>query len=762
METYVSAERLATEIKVLLADGMMAKGMFPKDRQAIAARLKRHNVPFKEEKARGGRGGVTRLYLVAAIPGLPSELRAVFGCAAVGNAAQAGAAAARERKETTRRTAEEERIHAEHCLAKFAALPLPRQTAARAKYEVLRACGEFLTGGGYKGRIKDGRKTWHTGGVHDFVKRFKHGVIALEPWVVAEITRKGTASLGYRTLISWRDAYDAEGLYGLADKYCSKMETSLTVAQRKFVEACICEHPLISTKKLLAAIEARFAGELIPSIWAINRYVIKWKQENASRYLYLTNPDEWKNKYMFAVGDASEEVIRLNQRWEADSTPGDIMLVDGRHTIIGIIDVWPRRPRFLVSPSSKSAAIAALIRRCLLEWGTPDAIKTDNGQDYVANYLEALFRDLEIEHPLCKPFSPEEKPHIERALQTMSHGIVELLPGYIGHSVADRKAIESRKSFAKRLMTKGETVDVSLTSVELQTILDRWTDAMYMQDRHEGLNGKTPAEMVRSWTGPVKKITNERALDILLLPAATGDGTRVIGKEGIRITHGAAILDYAAVEFAGHEGERVVVKPDLADLGHAAIYLQTGEFLCWAEDPSWYGISRAEAGKHLRNKQRALVQEGAKELRKQARELKTKDIAFEILEHREQKLREENANVVELPKRAIDYTTPALEEAARAADIRENGPLVAPPPLTAEQIEARERIKADMERRATSNVIGLETESARSRYKRFRALREALSRGEDIMPDEYSALLQYEKGTEYRAISDLLNGTEHK
>jgi hypothetical protein len=748
MAIHVSAQELADQVQALIANGKLPAGKFPKDRQSIDARLRRHSVPFQEEKTRGGRGGITRKYLLSAIPGLPNQIREAFGTEA-SRAAKAGAHAVKELKEQVQRSAEEEAAHKERCLAQFSSLPNDRQQEAYAKLAVLNACASFLKGGGFVGRVKEGVKTWNKKGLKLFIERVKSDSTLLEEQVYTELTRCGQVSLGYKTLLSWRDRYATEGLYGLANHYVSKMATSVPAPMQKFLVACICDHPLISTTKLLSAIEARYAGQELPSIYSINRYVTKWKEDNAERYLFLVNPDEWKNKYMFAIGSASEAVVALNQRWEADSTPGDIMLKDGRHAIIGIIDVFPRRARFLVTKTSKSAAIAALIRRCLIEWGVPDVIKTDNGQDYVALYLVAIYAALEIDHQRCKAFSPEEKPHVERVLQTMSHGIVELLPGYIGHSVADRKAIESRKSFATKLMSKGETVEADMTSVELQKILDRWTDAMYMQDPHSGLDGKTPAQVVQAWNQPTKKISNIHALDALLMPTVGRDGFRNIGKEGIKIVYGAASLEYWAEEFAGRSGERVKVCPDLSDLGHALIYLESGEFLCWAEDPTWYGISRAEAGNHLRNKQRKIMAEGVKELKKLAKEEKTRGIAHEILAHREQELIGKTANVVELPKRTVDYSTPALEEAAIAADVRKNGrPL---PSLTPEQLAIQERIKGELEAKKTSNVRNMEFESARIKYKRMKALRATIAEGGLISEEEYKSLMLYEISAEFKA-----------
>jgi hypothetical protein len=756
LDIWKTAGEIAAEVKKLKDAGLLIKEdqRFPATDRGVQKLCERHGIPSREVPAKGAPGGVKRLYQVAAIPGLPVPVKNVFGVEATCKAHSAGLETALKSRLATERTKEETRLHLENCLARFNNLPENKQKSALVKQSILVSCEAFLKGGGYVGRMKDGRRTWHTKGVKEFCKQVKSGQDVLDAWVLEEIKRKGQVSLGYKTLLDWRARHDSDGLYGLTDKYVSRDSGSLTKVHRDFVEALIVDHPHISTKKIEQGIKARFAGQDIPSYWAIGRYEKKFRAENESRLLWIANPDEWRSKYQFAAGSASEDVTRLNQRWEADSTPGDIMLTDGRHTILGLIDVWSRRMRLLVSPTSKSAAVAALLRRCFLEWGKPEEYKTDNGKEYTADYLEALLKNLSIPHPLCQPFCPEQKPHIERGLQTMSHGLPELMPGYIGHSVNDRKAIEARKSFAKRLMTPGETVEVKLSSVQLQQILDRWTDAMYMHDDHEGLNGATPAEMVRSWNEPVQMIANEQALDILLLPAPEKGGWREIGKKGIRVTYGAAKLNYIATEFAGHEGESVLVKPDLTDLGRAAIFLESGEFLCWAEDPTWYGISRAEAASHLRGKQKQLMQEGSKELKAKARALKTREIAYEILEHREAELRAASENVVEMPKRTVEYTTPALDEAARAALQREMGysPAPAAPPGTA---EAKKRLEDELASARETGVHKIEVATDKQRYKRWKGLKESLALGGIIEEEDYSFYRNFGQTAICRAYAEM-------
>lgn len=208
------------------------------------------------------------------------------------------------------------------------------------------------------------------------------------------------------------------------------------------------------------------------------------------------------------------------------------MLDDGsRHNIVGVIDVYSRRLKLLVSNSSNSKAVTSITRACLLEWGVPEEVKTDNGADYASKHMRRVFDSLEIKQIFCKPFTPEGKPHIERVFKTFSHDVLEMLPGYIGHNVSDRKNIEARKSFADHIMGKAKNRTAEYLSAEqLQEFCDNWIKNYYMQEPHRGLNGKTPQSMIDNYDGEVRRIGNERALDILLSPTS-GDGLRTVTKK---------------------------------------------------------------------------------------------------------------------------------------------------------------------------------------------------------------------------------------
>src|SRR5699024_6815103 len=131
---------------------------------------------------------------------------------------------------------------------------------------------------------------------------------------------------------------------------------------------------------------------------------------------------------------------------------------------------------------------------------------------------------------------------------------------------------------------------VSLTSAELQAKLDQWCAHVYAHDAHsgEGMDGRTPFERAAAWTGSVRRIDDERALDALLAPLA---GTRSVGKKGVRLDHHW----YIAPELTPLIGEVVRLKRDEADLGRLYVYDVDGGFVCVAQAPQITGISRAEA-----------------------------------------------------------------------------------------------------------------------------------------------------------------------
>ena len=329
------------------------------------------------------------------------------------------------------------------------------------------------------------------------------------------------------------------------------------------------------------------------------------------------------------------------------------------------------------------------------------------------------------------------------------------MPGYCGHNVADRKAIESRKSFAQRLMTSGEIIEISMTSADLQLFCDRWT-AGQMNIAHSEL-GKTPRQALGEWPHPTYTITDERALDVLLAETARRGGKLpIVGKKGIRVNGGR----YIHPALHSHIGHYVRAFQDPADLGRIIVHTMNEndvwEFLCIAEDPERTGISMQEVASATR----ALHKEHKKEIARLTREtrkaLKGVDVVDAVMTYREKEAAEAQGNISYLPKRQVEFTTPALTAAAEARSALD-GVVKAPltPILTPDQQAMKERLKVELANKENTNVRSMAVESARAKYKRMQGLRQAIAEGGLISEEEYRALHMYEQSNEYRVLKGM-------
>ena len=401
-----------------------------------------------------------------------------------------------------------------------------------------------------------------------------------------------------------------------------------------------------------------------PPMRTLRRWLARWRAEHARELDAVTNPDRHRSHRQPAFGDAGESAGGLNALWELDSTIADVICADGRRrALVAAIDVWSRRTRFLVAPTSRATAIAALLRRCLLAWGVPAAIRTDEGADYTSRHVVGVLADLEIEHLPCRPYAPEQKPFVERVIGTVSTDLFAHLPGFSGHSPADAAELRARKSFAaRRGETPAVTLGASLDADELQARLDAWADDLYGRRTHRGLDGASPFDRVAAWTGALKRITDERALDALLSPPIKG-GTRVIGKHGVSI----AGVAYIAPALGPHVGERVHVRADESDPARIHVYRDNagrlGAFVAVAEDPMRTGADRAEIAAQAK----ALAAGADRETRRRARELLQQRRPETAMDDVLGAAAAAADRVVAFAPRGEAHETPALAEAARAA-----------------------------------------------------------------------------------------------
>ncbi|MFC3716842.1 DNA-binding protein [Luteimonas soli] len=565
------------------------------------------------------------------------------------------------------------------------------------------------------------------------------------------------AALAPRTLRRWRHLNKTQGPAALAGGYGNRAGTGVldTAPQlHDFTIGLIADKPHISAKLVFEALQARFAErDDLPKLRTVQDWLARWKRDNAEVLLAVANPDAWKNRYMSGFGSLSESVTRACQLWMLDSTPADLQLVDGRYNLVGVIDVAWRGFRLHVCKTSSAEAVTQVMRRAIIEWGVPEAIKVDNGRDYASQRVGSMLTALHIDARFSAPFSPWEKGNIERAFRTFSHSLLELLPGYSGHNVAEAQALRAGKSFAERLFKKNEVIELKLTAAELQAFCDDWCRHYYEHEKHEGL-GCTPFERYAQLRDVVNRIGDVRALDLLL----GGGAMRRVTKKGLRIDN----LVYIAPELASVVGQDVLVRQDDGDLGRIVVY-HGEQFLCIAECPEVAGVSRREIAIEGKARQAAAMQQKKRELKALGRKANTADLARDILDHKAR----QNASLGTLPAPNVVHLTPAIEAAGDAADALEQyeAGTQAPPaePVTLDHLanlrdamrgeQAQDETAEDRFRRALRSLM--KPEGERDDIER-RFLRNHLTSAEFLgrwtmfedfgpsafgLPDEFAALL---------------------
>lgn len=494
----------------------------------------------------------------------------------------------------------------------------------------------------------------------------------------------------------------------------------------------------------------------MPSVRVFQGFIKALKISQKVALTKLQNPDKYRS-LMRASGVGSLRHINLpNQLWQIDASPIDAMCIDGRHTIYACIDIATRRAYFMVSRTPRAVAVALLIRNCILEWGLPEKIKTDNGSDFVAKDIKRLLAALGIELELSDAYTPQQKGHVERVIKTFQHDCAVLLPGFIGHSVADRTAIENRKSFAKRRSeTEAETFGVELSGAEFQVAISEWANTIYMHRAHGGLNKKTPFEVAVASTA-VKRTVNERALDVLLAPVAGTDGQRTVTKFGIAIDNFKYMVSLLP-------GTRVFVRQDEHDAGRAYVFEQDGAtFIGEAICAELRGIHPSTLVKATREAQTEIIDRSTREARAAMRRIaKGPNALRRILDVAARDVK----NVVALPKREASHSTPEIAAALDATSVRDGS--ITQSTMSDEHQRMHDQLLLEEAQAETdhagiipavpindgSNITALRTPgNMHQRFKRALELEARLSQQEEISNKDELWLGGYRSGPEYKSL----------
>ena len=491
----------------------------------------------------------------------------------------------------------------------------------------------------------------------EFSQRYNDGALIVRPWI-----KQAVPSVSARSIRRWQAASKMSGATGLKDRARGpkgKSRFDLDSNLNAYITAQIAGRPHVAATHIYDGICANFADA--PSLRSVQLYVRKYRAQNESALLYAANPDQWKSHRRSAMGSLSEDVVRLNQKWEIDGTIADVQCQGPhgkpmRYSLVGLVDVYSRRAKVLVTEQPSAIATAACLRTAFLDWGLPEILKADNGKDYTARHVVTLARDLGITLDYCTPYSPEQKPHVERFLGTLTRGLFKTLPAYTGANVQERQAIRARKSMAQR-HSAARTEMFMLSPGELQIIINEWLSDKYERSIHSAIK-TTPFQ--KALGQKTRKVEDMRALDMLLAPPVQGDGIRVVQKKGVSV-YGRWFI---APELGGLIGERVSIRLDLEDEGRIVIYsADRVDFICVAEDPSLTGADRREIANNALHAQSAKIKEITTQQKTAIAAHNPDNLVPDILGHAKQKA----SKVTAIRAPYEEACPPALARAREAA-----------------------------------------------------------------------------------------------
>jgi putative transposase len=401
------------------------------------------------------------------------------------------------------------------------------------------------------------------------------------------------------SLQRYRDRFSSHGLAGYIRNTAKTNQSP--IEQNPQLKQVIISHLISYPAAQLTRLhkEVHKLHPECPRLTAFRRWVRNWMTENQSYYLHETDKDKWNNTYKAAFG-THDDTTAPNQIWELDSTPADIALPDGRHCALGLIDVYTRRALVLVNKSSTAAGVLSILRQAIITWGLPNAIRTDNGSDYISHAVKRFCSQMRIEHMVCTPGTPQAKPYIERFFGTFSHDVMPILPGYLGHNVTTVTKLRGGQ--------KGKPIQYRFGADSFQSWADHWLATEYHPRVHGGLK-KSPndalTEAINQKWQP-RQVGSLRELDLLLAMI----GKKKVSKAGI--THQG--YRYIAPDLP--IGSWVWVALDAAEMGRVYWFSEAGVYGGEAEAAELAGIDRREIALIAAAKQKTEISIAKKKIKK--------------------------------------------------------------------------------------------------------------------------------------------------
>ena len=360
----------------------------------------------------------------------------------------------------------------------------------------------------------------------------------------------------------------------------------------------------------------------VVSYGVLDRYVRSYLRKNPLQKLIIQKGEDGAvSAFLPALGVSNHRVNSINQIVEIDATSIDAIIDTSilarelglevesveawqkRFVLIGLIDTYSGVCSFHISDTENSLGVSRAIAKYIMKYGKPKIIKSDNGSAFVSRYIKEVLLRLDIQSERTPAYSGWCKPFVERNFGRLQNHLTEWLKGYIGHSVAQRQAIEFFFSRAQRRLKRGQKSNQKdlHTLNEIALKIDEYADS-FMNNAYLARIEKTPTQAYNERASEAVAM-NEYELMSRLSPLER----RAVGKKGIAYG-GLYFYSTKIYEFAS-----VMVAQNINNTSELFVYDEKGAFIDIARElDSVKGVSAETAKRAQKAFKQRLKNEKAK------------------------------------------------------------------------------------------------------------------------------------------------------
>ena len=426
-----------------------------------------------------------------------------------------------------------------------------------------------------------------TGAAQTFVDLYNTG--RFYPYIYDALGKKSLPTL-YRWSKQLREAdYDATALADCRGGH-NRGQTKVTEREAEVLLGLLCQQ-----EQLRVGTAYRYMKEILrpqgvtefSSRSAVVRFVEAFKAQHAD---YWTLSREGEKALV-------DKVLPYLERDWSRVDVGDILIADGHVCNFRVINPFTGKPvrptligwldgasRYLVGYSYMLTedfyAIHTALRAAIMQLGKiPKHVLLDNGKAFKSkifmgtrpdntNLAEmgfgGIYSKLGIGVHFAKPYNARAKT-IERFFKTMGGQFEQLLPAYIGASIQQKPArMRRNEKFMQDL-----SPDRPLTIEEAYALFDAWLE-YYHEQPHQGLKGRTPAEVFEAGQG--QGVDHDRLRYLMLI-----ERKAKVYRNGVRFWG-----RYYWHELLYGLNDSVIIKYDPGFLLAVDVYDRHEQFLCTA------------------------------------------------------------------------------------------------------------------------------------------------------------------------------------